>query len=248
MTSRGASSRRGGPVELAGAASTLLRPLAGGRRLAVNEVVRTRHAVHYETPLAALPVLCVATPDAVRLPNTLVAESLPPPVADGETVIVSPSRWWSPPRPAGLPLPRAEVLARLPLPAEPRLDPSCLIGRGPGLTPTGDDLLAAALVTARATHDPRLGRWSARTRIALASRRTTAVSRGLLHHALDGYATPELAACLSAVCGEVDPEVLDAALQRLRSVGHSSGDALLAGVAHVLGTRRPHPALHEGVA
>ena len=103
---------------------------------------------------------------------------------------------------------------------------------------------AAALVTARATGDPRLAGWCARSRLALAPRRTAGVSRGLLHHALDGYATPQLAELITVLCRGGD---LDGPVARLRAVGHSSGDALLDGVAHTLTTRQPLGS-HEGAA
>ncbi len=115
------------------------------------------------------------------------------------------------------------------------LRPHDLVGAGPGLTPRGDDLLAGLLVAAHATGDPRLAGWQQATRDALSVRRTTAVSRGLLHHALDGWATPELAAFLVAVCGG-DPA---RAATRLLAVGHSSGAALAAGALHVLNSTPP---------
>ena len=105
---------------------------------------------------------------------------------------------------------------------------------GPGLTPSGDDELAGALVAAHAVGDARLDGWRSATRDALLARRTTAVSRGLLHHALDGWATPELAAYVDEACtGSTGP-----ALARLLTVGHTSGRALADGVARVI-TARP---------
>jgi hypothetical protein len=110
------------------------------------------------------------------------------------------------------------------------LRPDLLVGAGPGLTPTGDDVLAGALVAAHATGDGRLATLRSDTRAALRTRGTTAVSRGLLAHALDGYATVEVAEFVIATCaGDVD----DAAARLLR-VGHSSGAALAAGALHVL--------------
>jgi len=112
------------------------------------------------------------------------------------------------------------------------LRPDELVGRGPGLTPAGDDVLAGALVAGRATGDPRLDGWRKGTEAALARRRTTAVSRALLHHALAGWATPELADFVTAACaGEAD-----ACLRRLLAIGHTSGAALASGVLHVLDT------------
>jgi hypothetical protein len=120
------------------------------------------------------------------------------------------------------------------LPASLPLDPSSLVGRGPGLTPSGDDELAGALVAASAVGDSRLDGWRSATREVLPARRTTAVSWGLLHHALDGWATPELAAYVDEACtGSTGP-----ALARLLTVGHTSGRALADGVARVI-TARP---------
>lgn len=239
---------------LRGAASSLLGPLASRRRLRLTEVARTRLSVHYETGVPAVPVLCVARPEAVMLPATLLTGQLPAPRPSGEPTetTLSVTRWWRPARPSRLSVPGPEVLDRLPRPPYDVLDPLALVGRGDGLTPQGDDLLAAALVTARATGDPRLAGWCARTRLALATRRTTAVSRGLLHHALEGWATPELAAVLAALGGS-DRTGLDRAVGRLLAVGNTSGASLLDGVTLTLTTRhlptsRPPRPAHEGAA
>lgn len=205
------------------------------------EVVRTRDAVHYETGRDDVPVLCVGTARAVRLPASVTTSALPSAqlrfqvqdggLSDGSTTWQV-TRWWRPPRPRGL-TPPADV----PTPADtlPGITPRTLVGLGPGLTPSGDDVLAGALVAARATADPRLEQWQQETRAALRVRRTTAVSRGLLHHALDGYATPELAAFVTAVCADDRADVGRAA-PALLAVGHTSGAALMAGVLHVLST------------
>jgi hypothetical protein len=74
---------------------------------------------------------------------------------------------------------------------------------------------------------PALERWRSSTRDALQARRTTAVSWGLLHHALDGWATPELAAY-------VESPGPGRARERLLAVGSSSGAALAEGVDLVL--------------
>jgi hypothetical protein len=212
------------------AASSLLAGLLASD-LELREVARTAVSVHYETGADDVPVLCVCTPAAVRLPNAVVTPVLPTSalrvvrggLADG-TSSWRIGRWWQPPRPAGrTPVRRASL----------PLDPAVLVGRGPGLTPAGDDEVAGALVAARAVGDPRWGGWCSATRDALRSRRTTAVSWGLLHHALDGWATPELAAYVDEACtGQRGP-----AYARLLSVGHSSGRALADGVAHVVATR-----------
>jgi len=125
------------------------------------------------------------------------------------------------------------------------LDPAALIGAGPGLTPAGDDLIAGALVAAHATADPRLTSWQLCVRQLLTTGRTTAVSRAILHCALDGYATSELAEYVQALCGVSDStrHNLERATTNLLAVGHSSGAALMTGVLHTLSTARMRGAL-----
>jgi hypothetical protein len=219
--------------DLPAAASVLLADVLGRPAPDLVEVARTRVSVHYETGVASAPVLCVCTTDAVLLPNAVITPRLPGP---GRPALVV-RRWWRPRRPTGLRPPRTVDVPRNADPVDvpdAELDPHRLVGRGPGLTPAGDDLLAAALVTAHATGDPRWPAWRAATRAALRDRTTTAVSRGLLHHAMDGYATPPLADLVEALCSGADPA---GPTRRLLAVGHSSGAALLAGVRHTLTTR-----------
>jgi Protein of unknown function (DUF2877) len=229
------------PTVVPCAASTLLAAVldqSRSTRRPLVEVARTRTSVHYATGLDGLPVLCVSTPTAVRLPAALLSGVLPSgPVAlrdgglsDGVTAwrVV---RWWQPPRPLGLRPPRtAPEPSGVDVVDEIR--PRHLVGLGPGLTPAGDDLVAGALVAASATADPRHAGYQDDTRAALRLRPTTAVSRALLHHALQGYSTPELAAYVHAVCAGDAARALSALL----AVGHSSGAALAAGALHVLST------------
>jgi hypothetical protein len=218
------------------AASALVAALlddgAAGVGAQLVEVARTRVSVHYETGRSDVPVLCVCTPDAVRLPASVVTAALPPTAfgprvdpATGWRVV----RWWRPPRPRGLTAPTV-----VPRSAVGGIRPERLVGRGPGLTPSGDDVLAGALVAAHAVGHPLLADWCERTRQALATRPTTAVSRGLLQHALDGWAVPPLSDYIQAVCGGSSSR--EAARARLLSVGHSSGVALAAGADHALAT------------
>ncbi|HSE70585.1 MAG TPA: DUF2877 domain-containing protein [Nocardioidaceae bacterium] len=239
---------------LSAAASSLLGGLLDGAPALVDEVARTRVSVHFQTDSPDLPVLSVCTPDAVRLPNALVTATLPATrqVSVGAGRLSGGgrawrvTRWWQPPRPRGLSRPRLGLAGLWPSvgevsgwgvappgPAYDGLSPAALLGAGPGLTPAGDDVLAGALVTAHATGDPRLPDWVRRTRAGLTPTATTAVSRAMLHHALDGYATPELARFLTALCRGGD---VGAARADLLAVGHSSGAALLVGVLHTLTT------------
>jgi len=202
------------------AASTLLAGLVDeSAALDLVEVARTPVSVHYETGRDDVPVLCLCTSTAVRLPNAAVVAALPV----GTPGALRVTRWWQPPRPHGL----SAATRRL------DVDPSTLVGSGPGLTPSGDDVLAGALVAAHAVDHPGLSRLRSASRDALQVRRTTAVSRGLLTHALDGWAIPELAGYVEAWCGGAD---VDAARGRLLGVGHSSGASLLAGVHRVVGS------------
>ena len=105
-----------------------------------------------------------------------------------------------------------------------------LLGRGPGLTPEGDDLLAGAAVVAAAAGDPLTLPPALRTL-------TTPLSATLLELAVAG-AGP------LAVHALVDPAREDwrAALCGLEGLGASSGRAIALGVgaaAAVLGARRP---------
>jgi hypothetical protein len=109
-----------------------------------------------------------------------------------------------------------------------------LIGKGPGLTPLGDDVLAGALASAlllgRATGHRRLCRMVARLAPALcaaARERTTALSATLLHHACRGEVDEASAALLQALCGRGDPA---AALESLLALGHTSGRGLATGL------------------
>jgi hypothetical protein len=134
-----------------------------------------------------------------------------------------------------------------------------LLGSGPGLTPSGDDVLAGFLAGAIA-----FGLDAAALRQAievLAPARTTALSAALLWHAARGECIDELAAVAAVLTGhgrsrpelgspdlcrpEVSrPEEARRAIGRLLSVGHTSGAALALGLViaaeHAVG-RRPVP-------
>jgi Protein of unknown function (DUF2877) len=111
---------------------------------------------------------------------------------------------------------------------------AALLGRGTGLTPAGDDLLAGALAALRAlgsTAAHGLGT-AVRTMAPVA---TTRLSAALLEAADKGAVVPEAAAVLRALAG-VGTGSLDAATRRLVGLGHTSGwhlaAGLLVGVTH----------------
>ncbi len=110
-----------------------------------------------------------------------------------------------------------------------------LVGLGPGLTPSGDDVLAGLLVTLRhlgtAAGVERavwLADWLAATVTYDARSRTTPISAALLHCAARGESCPEVSAVLRALTGR---QLLEAALARLHRLGHTSGADLAQGVA-----------------
>lgn len=189
-------------------------------------------------------------------------------------------RWWDPAPPLGCAgpaqlSPALGVLGaiRTASPRQPGLDPEgapallergCLagslvdgitaaerlIGLGPGLTPSGDDMLAGLLVALRhlgtAAGVPRavwLADWLAAAVTYDARTRTTPISATLLHCAARGEASPEVTGVLRAVAGR---QPLEPAVHRLLRLGHTSGADLAWGVqiglaavlAHGAGPRR----------
>lgn len=189
-------------------------------------------------------------------------------------------RWWRPPRPRGLgtaaparlaaavrwltgrvadPLDSggrdavADLVTALAAGQAPDDPVSRLLGRGSGLTPTGDDVLAAALVALQAFGSPAAAPL-ARAVLAQAPAATTTVSAGLLQHAADGRCIPQLAELLAAVGGpgpiastqaDVMAEALPRAAGALLAVGNCSGAGLLHGV--LVAVAIAHERLAHGV-
>jgi hypothetical protein len=191
---------------------------------------------------------------------------------NGGNAVFRASRWWRPPRPRGLgAVPPARLAGAVrwltgrvadPLDAPGRAavadlveslaagdhpDPavSRLLGRGPGLTPTGDDVLAGALVTLAALGSPMTAPLG-RAVLAAAPDATTTVSAGLLRHAAAGECIPQLADVLTAVGGtEPAAGALPRAAGALLAVGHCSGAGLLHGV--LVAVAIAHARLAQGV-
>ena len=121
----------------------------------------------------------------------------------------------------------------------PALD---LLGRGPGLTPLGDDVLTGALAALRLIGPALGGRGAARARALLsaisdavlprAHDRTTMLSAALLHHSAAGEVAAPLGAFLRALTGRGDPRE---ALRDLLGVGHTSGAGLATGAIAAAG-------------
>jgi hypothetical protein len=230
------------------AAVSVAPAMLGPRRLATVAAV-TDHAVYLITENPDSPAICVITPSAVRVPCALVlGAGAPVPgvrVGDvglaggGELVLggvaYQPARWWRPsrpristPPPAVFPPPlHADTwaavagLAYALANGAPLAQPvTALLGRGPGLTPLGDDVLAGALVALVAAGSPTAPRLAAAV-LNEAFRRTTFVSAALLWHAARGECVPELAAALAGT-----PDAAEALLR----IGHSSGVGLAHGI------------------
>ncbi|WP_271221227.1 DUF2877 domain-containing protein [Streptosporangium carneum] len=109
-----------------------------------------------------------------------------------------------------------------------------LVGLGPGLTPSGDDMLAGLLVALRhlgtaagAERAVWLADWLAAAVTFDARGRTTPISATLLHCAARGEASNEVLAVLRGLVGQ---QSLEPALHRLLLLGHTSGADLAWGV------------------
>ena len=100
-----------------------------------------------------------------------------------------------------------------------------VIGRGPGLTPAGDDVVAGALAAIALRR--RLPRSATEAVLAHAASATTSLSSSLLCCAAAGQVVPQAARFLAALCGTAP---LDSALDDLRAVGGTSGTALAIGL------------------
>ena len=131
-----------------------------------------------------------------------------------------------------------------------------LMGLGPGLTPSGDDMLAGLLTALRhlgtAAGVERavwLADWLAATVVFDAPTRTTPISATLLHCAAKGQCCAEAAAVLRGIVGL---QSLDAAVQRLLRLGHTSGADLTwgirAGLSAVLALARKDAGRVEEIA
>jgi hypothetical protein len=110
-----------------------------------------------------------------------------------------------------------------------------IVGLGPGLTPTGDDILSGLLVSLRlfggSVHGGEravwLADWLGAAVTAHADTRTTALAATLLHCAADGQAGVEVAAVLRGTAGQTP---LGPSVRRLLGIGHTSGADLAWGL------------------
>ncbi len=118
---------------------------------------------------------------------------------------------------------------------------AALLGRGTGLTPAGDDLVAGVLAALRAVGSPAADELGMHAR-AIAPVATTRLSAALLEAADVGAVVPEAAAVLRALAGVAarpgndGTGALERATDRLVGLGHTSGwhlaAGLLVGISH----------------
>lgn len=101
-----------------------------------------------------------------------------------------------------------------------------LVGRGPGSTPSGDDVIVGALAAAHAVGLPVAAAHSLGKQLAL----TTTPSRHDLWWALRGRVSQRLLALLASF---TDPHLVPTAASRARGWGHTSGLDLAAGATAV---------------
>ena len=228
----------------AAAASSLIAPLFDGPSRTLHIVAVTPASWHLTTSAPAYQVVSLQRSRAIVLPCSVVYDGeldlgrdstalIGAGVLRAGTVVLRPRRWWAAPRPrishrtrflAGLAaLPRVS-------PEDVELSdvdlgrPQPLLGRGPGLTPAGDDVLAGSLVLLNALgEDPRAD-WCDP---AALQARTSALSAALLHHARHGYCLRALAVLMDALDRGIDPA---AAVDDLFAVGGTSGRAMLLGL------------------
>ena len=236
----------------AAAASSLIAPLFDGPSRTLRVVSITSHAWHLTTSAPAYSVVSLQRRRAMVLPTSVVYDggldmrsAGAAMIGDGRLeaggVVLRPRRWWPAPHPRiSNPSRFLAGLAALPRVRPQDVDlgeadlgsPERLIGRGPGLTPAGDDVLAGSLVLLNALGtDPRPAWCDPATLQA----RTPALSAALLHHARHGYCVGALAALIEVLDSGADPA---AALDGLLAVGGTSGRAMLLGLQLIVSEGR----------
>lgn len=247
------------PTRIPAATSTWTAARLGGDIRAVPVLAWGPHAVYLDVDGEAIALLArSAVQVPVGLCTGL--PSLPTPgsavVGDGELrlgpLLVRPTRLVDPhvPRLAGLAARGRRWAATLPAsasvaPVTTTLPTSALrsltaaqphavaqlVGRGDGLTPLGDDVVAGWLVTRIAAG---LDHGDVGDAVLAAAGRTTTLSATLLRRALAGESVPQLRDLLIAVASGVGPDQLRCQLGELLAIGHTSGAGLALGAALAL--------------
>jgi hypothetical protein len=107
-----------------------------------------------------------------------------------------------------------------------------LIGLGPGLTPSGDDLIGGAMIALRALGRVEMAARLAAWALPLAAQRTGAISAAHLTCAAAGEGSFALHDLVAALLTPGAPGLVET-VATLAAIGHSSGWDMLAGVALV---------------
>jgi hypothetical protein len=114
-----------------------------------------------------------------------------------------------------------------------RQEMKCLVGLGPGLTPSGDDFLGGILIALHATGHKDAARKLAEELLPLARNRTNIISAALLASAANGEGNAAVHRILSAMNGQKTQRLIES-LGIMDTVGHSSGWDAVAGLSLVL--------------
>jgi hypothetical protein len=116
---------------------------------------------------------------------------------------------------------------------KPRPPPTTLLGLGPGLTPSGDDVLCGTMIALRAIGRPHAAEALAKAALREADAATTALSRAFLEAGAGGQGAEALHVLLVAVLsGQTDQ--LDTLVGDVARIGHTSGWDALVGAIIVL--------------
>lgn len=120
------------------------------------------------------------------------------------------------------------------------------VGRGKGLTPSGDDLLMGYLFMLRSYEHPFLDKLT--ELLAAAQKRTTDVSGNYLAAMLSGYASSPFIALQQALQRESSEAELASVVEGLLAIGHTSGSdtcyGLLLGIEAVQNYKKELDANH----
>ena len=127
---------------------------------------------------------------------------------------------------------REEVAAML-SDAAPSPSVTALIGLGPGLTPSGDDFLGGLMIALHHFGRHDVSRRVAAAVLPVAARETSLISAAYLRCAARGEGARVLFDVLDCIAGG-DGTVLEARLDAIDAVGHTSGWDALAGILIVL--------------
>ena len=192
-----------------------------------------------------------------RGPLTAVVERVPVlrPGQDVALDLAGAERWVTPPPP---PPTRRDLIAGACASARPHAwnDPralelgsgsltevaAALTGRGPGLTPAGDDALAGYLLARRAL-DPTGARADAAVVLGVARHATGQAALALLRAAAHGEAFEPVAWMLSALL-RAEGAALAPAVRRLSALGATTGRATLTGL--ICGLQRDDALTRDG--